>query len=612
MPCPSPSVRSLFPVTLAALAALSSGCGAPEDALDEDVQGVDIRVAVGGSLAAAINRANPGDRILVPAGTYAGGGWIERSGTAAAPITVVSADGPRRAVIQGGGEALRVGNSAYLVFDGFEVRNAGDNCVHVDNSHHVTLRNLYVHDAGVDGDAVKVNQSHHITVERSELARPGPRSAGGPNPYQECLDFVDVDDSAIRDNFIHDGGSMLAYVKGGSRNPVIERNVFSQQRAGASDPVVGLGGYTDSELLGGERYEVINAVFRNNVVVGGVAGGLAVYDAQGAYVANNLFLNNDAAVVDFRAGNGPAGGSTNVQVVNNLVVDTRGRMPTPFRRSGHTLSGLATSYNTFWNNGAALPTSSLLTLAAQVGHLATNPLVSAPAATAARDVVLAAVRPRAGSPAAATGLVASASPFGVTDDIALVARGSSRDRGPFVLNAAPAPAPADAGVADASVADAGTTTGMAVTAVNFTSSGAGVVGRATTVTATSAGSSAPRYSFRVRNPAGTWSQPCGGYTAVATCSFTPNAAGTWQVRVWARDARSTAQYQATSGDRPYAVTAPATGGACPPEATQRNDRGDPVGVVSGHVRYCWPGEALCYCDADNDCYAEAGYRPCSG
>ncbi|MDO9022546.1 MAG: hypothetical protein Q8S73_20240 [Deltaproteobacteria bacterium] len=109
--------------------------------------------ARGGSIAAAVNRANPGDRVLVRVGTYAGGGWIQRSGTATAPITVVSVDGPRRAAIQGGGESLRVGGSAYLVFDGFEVRNSGDNTVHIDNSHHITLRNLYAHDAGPNGYA---------------------------------------------------------------------------------------------------------------------------------------------------------------------------------------------------------------------------------------------------------------------------------------------------------------------------------------------------------------------------------------------------------------------------------------------------------------------------
>src|SRR5439155_22585151 len=125
--------------------------------------GADIAVAPGSPIAPAINAAHPGDRILLRAGTYPGGGWIGPAyGTAAAPITVLSVDGPRRAVIEGGGEALRIGDgSSYLVFDGLEVRNSGDNAVHIDGgSHHITLRNMFVHDAGFNGDVVKVNQAH--------------------------------------------------------------------------------------------------------------------------------------------------------------------------------------------------------------------------------------------------------------------------------------------------------------------------------------------------------------------------------------------------------------------------------------------------------------------
>ncbi|MFO0646237.1 MAG: PHB depolymerase family esterase [Polyangiales bacterium] len=48
-----------------------------------------------------------------------------------------------------------------------------------------------------------------------------------------------------------------------------------------------------------------------------------------------------------------------------------------------------------------------------------------------------------------------------------------------------------------------------------------------------------------------------------------------------------------------------------PEAVRTSARGNPVGVTSGRVRYCWPGEAHCFCDRDGDCYAEGGYVPCT-
>lgn len=401
----------------------------------------DIQVPAGQSIANAINHAAPGDRVLVRAGIHPGGAWIERSGTLVAPITILSSDGPRQGVIAGGTESLRIGNSSYLVFDGLEVRDSADNTIHIDSaSHHVTLRNVYAHDAGHNGDVLKVNQCHHIVIERSEFARPGARDAGVENPYQECIDFVDVDDSAIRDCWIHDGGSMLLFVKGGSRDTVLERNVFSQQRAGASDPMVGLGGATDLNLLGGEQYEALGVVFRNNIITGATMGAIGVYDANGAYIANNLLLNNDRVLVEFRAGNGPAARSTAVRIANNLFVDTRGAMPIPYLRSSHGLTDFATTSNLFWNSGRPIPLSiGTLDAAGQPGHLVADPFVTAVAGDRASIVFNA--RPMAGSAARGTGINTSLAPYGVTDDIALVARMVPYDRGPYRLSGPLPPTP---------------------------------------------------------------------------------------------------------------------------------------------------------------------------
>ncbi|MFO0649070.1 MAG: hypothetical protein U0326_22705 [Polyangiales bacterium] len=58
-------------------------------------------------------------------------------------------------------------------------------------------------------------------------------------------------------------------------------------------------------------------------------------------------------------------------------------------------------------------------------------------------------------------------------------------------------------------------------------------------------------------------------------------------------------------------TAPADAGNVCPEAVRISAAGNIVGVISGHIRQCWPGEARCFCDRDNDCYAESGYVPCT-
>ncbi len=65
----------------------------------------------------------------------------------------------------------------------------------------------------------------------------------------------------------------------------------------------------------------------------------------------------------------------------------------------------------------------------------------------------------------------------------------------------------------------------------------------------------------------------------------------------------------TTGDEDVRVSR--SGASVCPEGVRISSRGEPIGLVSNHVRYCWPGEANCYCDRDNDCYAQAGYVACT-
>jgi hypothetical protein len=47
-----------------------------------------------------------------------------------------------------------------------------------------------------------------------------------------------------------------------------------------------------------------------------------------------------------------------------------------------------------------------------------------------------------------------------------------------------------------------------------------------------------------------------------------------------------------------------------PEIVVRDGRGDPRNAA-GQIRNCWPGEARCFCDRDNDCYRLSGYVACT-
>ncbi len=62
------------------------------------------------------------------------------------------------------------------------------------------------------------------------------------------------------------------------------------------------------------------------------------------------------------------------------------------------------------------------------------------------------------------------------------------------------------------------------------------------------------------------------------------------------------------GERPGVSGSPA--GVCP-EGVRISAAGNVVGLTSGHIRQCFPGEARCFCDRDDDCYAENGYVACT-
>ncbi|MBI4835629.1 MAG: S-layer homology domain-containing protein [Candidatus Abawacabacteria bacterium] len=310
----------------------------------------------------AINNAEPGDEILLAAGTYRLSRqlWIDKQGTASQPIIIRSKDGDFAAKITGSPEeGINIGDgAAYLTLDGLEVYGMGDNVIHIQNAHHITVQNVRAHDAGSDGDVVKVNQAHHISILRSEFSRPGARpGCPGENCWQEALDFVDTDDSIIHDNILSDFGNLAGYVKGGSTNVIIEKNIIQNQRAGAGDPAWGIGGWTDSELLRGKQYEANNITFRNNILRNNTYGALGIYDATNVTISNNQFINNHGTLIEFRAGNAPAEKSSNITIEGNTFNGNQTDDTSICHISSHELTGLTLRNNRGDNTAIVAATS---------------------------------------------------------------------------------------------------------------------------------------------------------------------------------------------------------------------------------------------------------------
>ncbi len=324
-----------------------------------------VNVRTEAELREAIGNAEPGDEIILAAGTYRLSRqlWIDKQGTESNPIIIRSGGEKYSAKLTGSSEeGINIGDgAAYLVIDGLEVFGMGDNNIHVQNAHHITLQNIKSYDAGRNGDVIKVNQAHHITVQNTELARSGARpGCPSENCWQELIDFVDTDDSVIRDNVMTDFGNLAGYVKGGSTNVLITGNTITGQRSGAGDPSWGIGGWTDRELLRGRQYEAINVRFEDNIITNSSYGALGIYDANNVQIRNNTLNNNRGTLIEFKAGNAPSEGSDNITITANRFNNNQLDPDTLCVISSHNASGIAISNNS-GNTTAAVSATTCVT-----------------------------------------------------------------------------------------------------------------------------------------------------------------------------------------------------------------------------------------------------------
>lgn len=347
----------------------SGGSGAVNALSTADLSaypGAQRLVSVGNesSLRTAVQSARPGD-VIAMTGTFSLSRQlvVEARGTVDHPVYLVAARGRGTAGFSVVSEkALTITSGArYIVVDGLVINRAGGTVVEVQGqSSYITLRNLTLSDAGTDGDVVSIHQASYVTLEGSDLARPGRRADTSEGDWQEVIDVWDASQVSIRRNWIRDFGNMAGVIRGGSEYVRVEQNVMDGQRSGSgADPVWSIGGWTDSSLLTREiAYEAIGTTFEHNVIAHGAYGAMAVVDATDTSVAHNLFLNNSGVLFQLRAGNAVEQATDGLRITNNRFVDTRGSMPNVCEVQSHDIRALTAANNIYSNNGVALPSES--------------------------------------------------------------------------------------------------------------------------------------------------------------------------------------------------------------------------------------------------------------
>ncbi|TYP74038.1 carbohydrate-binding protein [Paenibacillus methanolicus] len=127
----------------------------------------------------ALKNVQPGQRIALAAGTYTGSFSSAVNGTAAAPITIESADPNNPAILSGysagSGYALQV-TGDYWVIRKLKFTNAQKGIM-LDNANHALITGVEVYNIGYEGVHFRDGSSHG-TIENSHVHDTGKTNAG--------------------------------------------------------------------------------------------------------------------------------------------------------------------------------------------------------------------------------------------------------------------------------------------------------------------------------------------------------------------------------------------------------------------------------------------------
>jgi parallel beta-helix repeat protein len=215
-----------------------------------------LRVAQGGSIAAALGRAQPGDVIEVEPGTYR-----ESLAVDTPRITLRGlVRGDARPVLDGGGELVAgvVVSGANLRMSGFRVQHYRASGVTARGASGVTLNDLVVDDTGLYGvrpvDSNGVSVTHCTITRMKDAAIYLGDSSRALVAYNEVhhnvvgIAVANSDDVEVRDNLVYDNTTgILVFVrprsrqKGGNRTTIQRNWVTRNNTPNFGDPSVPVG-----------------------------------------------------------------------------------------------------------------------------------------------------------------------------------------------------------------------------------------------------------------------------------------------------------------------------------------------------------------------------------
>lgn len=202
--------------------------------------------------------------------------WEHRWGTAAHPITIVSADGPNLVQLP----SINMFDVRHLLLKGVTVRSQFDP-FHCERCSHVELRRVALVGIGnlSEGEGpqetVKINQSDHIRIVDSYLA----------GATDNAVDLVAVQHAVIARNTIAHAQDWCAYAKGGSTD--VEFDANHVHHCGTGGITLGQGTGLQFMVEPWTNHEVYGSRVTNNVLHDIEGASLGVNGGFATLVAHN-------------------------------------------------------------------------------------------------------------------------------------------------------------------------------------------------------------------------------------------------------------------------------------------------------------------------------------
>lgn len=299
--------------------------------------------------------ARAGDTVAVREGVYRQAVLLwDKQATASAPIRIAAHRG-EKVVIDGKGVRVKnalvaIGRSAWIHFEGFEVRNSPAAGIVVYEARSVTLRANDVHHSRGGGIhvtgsdiAIRANSVHHNVLSNSSgKSRQWSQALASEDAtgvlisgnrvfenYGEGIDAIRTDRVVITQNRVRDNFGANIYLDN-AQYATVDRNVVRDTGARAfhrdGDPAFGI-------ALANERYArqnpLTNITITNNIILRARAG---IYYADSEYrgglhrsfIAHNTIYGATWAALVLGGTGGRNAGHDTTTVANNIIVQRSG------------------------------------------------------------------------------------------------------------------------------------------------------------------------------------------------------------------------------------------------------------------------------------------------